>query len=194
MRTLRLPNPYDIDRRLERENALPHAPITAQDDRLPEGTGDRFSQALWHEHQRRMAQSVEGVHGASARTGIPARDPYALRAAAALLLVTSFAWSYGTTGGRLSDAFRSHDAAEAIPPRIDAWVTPPSYTGMAPVFLTSEQNAGKSEFTVPEGSVAVVRIAGGTGKETVPGRRRKRLSQPRMATASRRRPRRGASR
>jgi uncharacterized protein (TIGR02302 family) len=167
LRSLSLPDAYDIDRRLERENSLSHAPITTQDDRLSAGTGDAFSSVLWREHQRRMAESVAGVHGAQTRTEIPARDPYALRAAAALLLVTAFAWSYGTAGGSIGDAFRSHDVTEAIPPRIDAWVTPPAYTGMAPVFLTSDQNAARSDFTVPAGSVAVVRIAGGSGNEIV---------------------------
>ena len=167
LRSLRLPTGFDIDRRLERDNSLTHAPITTQDDHLSSGTSDEFATALWREHQRRMAAGVEGVRGAQTKTDIPARDPYALRAAAALLLVTAFAWSYGTSGGSIGDAFRNHDVAEIIPPRIDAWVTPPAYTGMAPLFLTSEQNAEKSDFTVPAGSVAVVRIAGGSGNETV---------------------------
>ncbi|MCK5746076.1 MAG: DUF4175 family protein, partial [Oricola sp.] len=167
LRSLRLPTAFDIDRRLERDNSLTHAPITTQDDHLSSGTSDDFASVLWREHQRRMAAGVEGVRGAQTRTDIPARDPYAFRAAAALLLVTAFAWSYGTSGGSIGDAFRNHDVAEVIPPRIDAWVTPPAYTGMAPLFLTSEQNAEKSDFTVPAGSVAVVRIAGGSGNETV---------------------------
>jgi len=167
LRSLRLPTAFDVDRRLERDNSLTHAPITTQDDHLSSGTSDEFATALWREHQRRMAAGVDGVRGAQTKTDIPARDPYAMRAAAALLLVTAFAWSYGTAGGSIGDAFRNHDVAEIIPPRIDAWVTPPAYTGMAPLFLTSEQNAGKSDFTVPAGSVAVVRIAGGSGNETV---------------------------
>lgn len=167
LRSLTRPTVRDIDRRLERDNALAHAPITTQDDRLSVGSKDAFTAALWREHQRRMAGQVSGVHGAQARTDIPARDPFALRAAAALLVVTAFAWSYGTSGGSLWDAFRTHGAFETVPPRIDAWVTPPGYTGAAPLFLTSEQNATKSAFTVPAGSVAVVRIAGGDGNETV---------------------------
>jgi uncharacterized protein (TIGR02302 family) len=167
LRSIRLPSAHDIDRRLETDNALAHAPITTQKDELTAGADDEFASVLWREHQRRMAENVEGVHGAQAKTDIPARDPHALRAAVALVAVIAFAWSFGSGGGRLADAFHSHDGAEAIPPRIDAWITPPSYTGMAPVFLTSEQNAGRSDYTVPEGSVAVVRIAGGSGRESV---------------------------
>lgn len=167
LRGMHMPSPRDIDRRLERENVLAHAPITTQEDRLSAGTDDAFASVLWREHQRRMAESVDGVHGANAKTDIPARDPYALRAAVALTAVIAFAWSFGSGGGRLADAFRSHQVAEAVPARIDAWITPPAYTGLAPLFLTSEQNAARSDFTVPEGSVAVVRIAGGSGQESV---------------------------
>jgi uncharacterized protein (TIGR02302 family) len=167
LRRVRLPGPRDVDRRIERENVLAHAPITTQEDKLSAGTDDAFASVLWREHQRRMAESVDGVHGANAKTDIPARDPYALRAAIALLAVIAFAWSFGSGGGRLGDAFRSHQVAEAVPARIDAWITPPAYTGLAPIFLTSEQNASRSGFTVPEGSIAVVRIAGGTGQESV---------------------------
>ncbi|QKV20123.1 TIGR02302 family protein [Oricola thermophila] len=167
LRGLRLPEAHDVDRRLERENALSHAPITTQEDRLAAGADDGFAAALWRAHQRRMAERVDGVHGAQAKTGIPARDPHAMRAAVALVAVIAFAWSHGTAGGRLTDAFHSHHVAETVPVRIDAWITPPAYTGMAPIFLTSEQNAERGDFTVPEGSVAVVRIAGGSGSESV---------------------------
>lgn len=167
LRGIRTPSAQEIDRRLENENALPHAPITTQEDRLSGNADDPFAAALWREHQRRMANSVGGVRGPQARTDIPARDPHALRAAVALLLVVAFAWSQGTSGGRLGDAFHAHGMAEAVPARVDAWITPPAYTGVAPIFLTSEQNAEKTDFTVPEGSVAVVRIAGGGGHETV---------------------------
>ena len=67
-----------------------------------------------------------------------------------------------------------------IPPRIDAWVTPPAYTGKAPVFLTSSNNAQiagqtadqaaaqpASSFTVPEGSELSLRVTGGSGEETL---------------------------
>ncbi|TCD13771.1 TIGR02302 family protein [Oricola cellulosilytica] len=166
LRSLRTADRRAIDRRLEQANLLAHAPITTQDDR-PSGDSDAFAAALWREHQRRMAESVSSVEEAGARTDIPARDPYALRAFVALLMVTAFAYSFGISGGSLGDAFRAHNAGEVIPARIDAWVTPPPYTGLAPIFLTSEQNAIKSTVTVPEGSLAVVRIAGGSGRETV---------------------------
>ena len=50
---LRLPGNVDADRMLEERNALPHQAIRVQDD-IP-ATGGAFGEALWREHQTRMA-------------------------------------------------------------------------------------------------------------------------------------------
>src|SRR5690606_9938321 len=89
---------------------------------------------------------------------------------AALLLVVAFSFSFGPLGGTLGDAFRAHGGVAAVPARIDAWVTPPAYTGRAPIFLTA-QGEGRGEggtpeiLRVPAGSAVEVRVAGGTGAE-----------------------------
>ena len=130
-----------------------HTPVLVQTDR-PSGQRRRiFAEALWREHQQRMAESLGGLGGDLPRTRVPERDPWALRAAAALLLSTAFAFSFGPLGGSVADAFRPQAWIETIPPRIDAWVTPPAYTGKAPVFLTADSNRDRRRvFTVPEGS------------------------------------------
>ena len=156
----RQPSRAEIDRRIESSNALEHTPLLVQADR-PMGSQDAFSDALWREHQRRMADRLAGVSGDLPRTRVPERDPFALRAVAALLLVVAFAFSFGTRGGALFDGFQARPAAEAVPPRIDAWVTPPAYTGRPPVFLTAEGNAATALFTVPEGSDVTLRVTGG---------------------------------
>ena len=157
--------------------------MLVQTDR-PSGQGGAFAEALWREHQRRMAASLGSVGGDLPRTRVPERDPWGLRAAVALLLATAFAFSFGPLGGRVADGFQAHGWMETIPPRIDAWVTPPAYTGKAPVFLTSINNAQAtgqitgqaadqaaiqpaSSFTVPEGSELSLRVTGGSGEETL---------------------------
>ena len=93
------------------------------------------------------------------------RDPWALRAVVALLFVVAFAFSFGPLGGSVADAFRPQSAIDAIPPRIDAWVTPPAYTGKAPIFLTVRRQPGDTPvFTVPEGSDVSLRVTGGSGE------------------------------
>lgn len=176
LRFFRVPTSAEIDRRIEAANQLLHSPVLVQTDR-PSGRESIFSQALWREHQKRMAEKLGNLGGDMPRTRVPERDPWGLRAVAALLLVTAFAFSFGPSGGRIADGFSAHAARDAVPPRIDAWVTPPAYTGRPPVFLTSPALAnpaladnGKqaaSTFTVPEGSDVSLRVTGGSGEETL---------------------------
>ena len=166
LRLYRRPSAGEIDRRIERANALEHAPVAAQGDR-PAGAGDDFAEALWREHQRRMAGRLGALAGDLPRPRIPERDPWGLRAAVALLLVTAFAFSGSHRGGSLIDAFMPAAMPEAVPARIDAWVTPPPYTGRAPLFLTADGNREQPVFTVPAGSDFAVRVTGGSGAETL---------------------------
>jgi uncharacterized protein (TIGR02302 family) len=159
----RRPSPSEIDRRIERSNALAHAPVTTQTDRLS-GGDNPFADALWREHQRRMAEGLGRLSGDMPRTHIPERDPWGARAVVALLLVTAFAFSVGPRGGSVLDAFQAGAGPEAVPARIDAWVTPPPYTGRAPVFLTAEGNREQQIFRVPAGSDFAVRVTGGSSE------------------------------
>lgn len=160
------PRRAEIDRRIERYNELQHTPILAQADRLT-GSRDGFADALWREHQKRMAGKLDGLSSDLPRTRIPERDPWGLRAVAALLLVTAFGFSFGPLGGSLSDAINGRPAAPPVPPRVDAWVTPPAYTGRAPIFLTADANRDTQVFDVPQGSGVTLRVTGGGGGETL---------------------------
>lgn len=176
LRGFRLPGAAEVDRRIERANRLVHAPVSAQADRLA-GRDDAFSAALWREHQRRLAATLGTLGADMPHARLPERDPLALRAVPALLLVVGFAFSFGPHGGGVADVFRGAPGRDVPPPRIDAWVTPPAYTGRAPLFLTSEAQpveaavAGQEQapriVIVPAGSVVTLRVTGGTGEETL---------------------------
>ena len=114
-----------------------------------------------------MRDRLSRLGGASPRAGMPQRDPWALRTLAPLALLVAFAFSFGSSGGRVMDAFAPPRAmSEAIAARLDAWVTPPDYTGVAPIFLTSE-NATDAARTVPQGSVLTLRVTEDSGETTV---------------------------
>lgn len=166
LRFFRLPGAAEVDRRIEAANELLHSPVLVQADR-PSGRDSSFSQVLWREHQKRMAARLDSLGADLPRTRVPERDPWGLRAVAALLLVTAFAFSFGPTGGRIADGFSAHGAHDAVPPRIDAWVTPPAYTGKPPIFLTADANQATPTFHVPEGSDVSLRVTGGSGEETL---------------------------
>ncbi|MER8603252.1 DUF4175 domain-containing protein, partial [Mesorhizobium sp. M1233] len=90
LRFFRTPSSAEVDRRIEAANRLLHSPVQVQTDR-PSGKESIFSQALWREHQRRMADRLGELGGDVPRTRVPERDPWALRAVGALLLVTAVA-------------------------------------------------------------------------------------------------------
>jgi len=164
LRYFRLPAAAEIDRRIEAANALRHSPLQVQTERLG-GQQTDFSQALWREHQKRMAAMLDRVDADLPRARVPERDPWGLRAAPALLLVVAFAFSFGPLGGGLADGFRPAALRDVVPPRVDAWVTPPAYTGKPPVFLAAGHQG--EPVVVPAGSDFSLRVTGGTAEETL---------------------------
>lgn len=160
LRTFRWPGKDAVDRRLERINHIEHQALAVQDDRLENDA--QFSRALWIEHQRRMAERIAALRTGLPEPDTPRRDPYGLRALVVLILVTAFAYSYSNRAGFLSDALSfSTPEAPAAPVRIDAWITPPAYTGRAPIFLTRADGDVPGSLPLPAGSEVTVRISGG---------------------------------
>ncbi|MGU3401393.1 TIGR02302 family protein [Brucellaceae bacterium D45D] len=158
----RLPGDDDVTARIESINELAHEPLAVQSDHVAAGADDPFAAALWREHQKRMAQKLRNLQSGLPHPRLPERDPYALRGAIVLLFVTAFAFSFSPRSGRISDAFHIRSGTASTLARIDAWVTPPRYTGRAPVFLpTSGDAQDTNAITVPEGSIITVRIIGG---------------------------------
>ncbi|MFK4824781.1 TIGR02302 family protein [Paenochrobactrum sp. BZR 588] len=156
---VRIPTESEVNQRIESINALSHQPLRVQSDHMAIGDDDPLAQVLWHEHQRRMASQLKNLQSGLPDTRIAERDPLGIRALVLLLLVTSFAFSYGSNGGRLTDMVHLPEAKEQVAARIDAWVTPPRYTGKAPIFLNAESDE-QAEITVPQGSIFSLRVSG----------------------------------
>jgi uncharacterized protein (TIGR02302 family) len=163
---LRLPSIPEADRLLEERNGLAHQPVAVQDDQLSAETP--FARALWQEHQRRMAERIAALDAGMPQPDIARYDRYALRAVPALLFVTALAYSGSNGAGQIADAFRQHvPESEAPAIRIDAWITPPGYTGQPPVFLSGLGTQDAAGVTVPQKSKVTVRISGGPSEEKV---------------------------
>lgn len=160
LRHMRLPSSSEIDTRIERRSELAHRPVTAQVDVPADVAGgdDPFAQALWREHQSRMADKLSNLKSGTPSPQVARRDPYALRAVVGLFLFVAVAAGWGNLSERIGDAFRSHAQIAAPVGRIDAWVTPPAYTNKPPIFLSKVGQAPIDAVTVPEGSELVVRV------------------------------------
>ncbi|WP_455476995.1 TIGR02302 family protein [Bartonella sp. B41] len=156
----RFPTIKDIDRHIERENGLENQPLCAQTDCLCREDDDNLSAIIWREHQLRMAKKLCNLQIGLIYPNSASYDPMAFRSLFILLCVCSFSFSFGSLGGRLADAFDLRPVIDEASMHIDAWVTPPAYTGVAPIYFTQ---ADTTQFAVPEGSNVVVRVINGSG-------------------------------
>jgi len=157
-RLRRAPAAEEADRRIEAASGLAHRPLAALQDRP--AIADPAALALWAAHRKRMRARLErGLSVGAPRPGMAARDPRALR----LGLVVGFAAALGVAGwdtpALLARAVTPGFSVPLAPPalRVEAWVTPPAYTGAPPIFL--EGTGGQA--TVPAGSRMQIALSGG---------------------------------
>ncbi|MCY0148696.1 TIGR02302 family protein [Hoeflea sp. G2-23] len=154
----RAPTRAEIDARLEAENRIANQAIAVQDDHVE--AADPFARALWKEHRRRMAATIGTLETGLPRSDLPARDPWGLRVALALMLFVAFGYSFSGGAGRPGDAFVSHAHSTLPDIRIDAWITPPAYINQAPVFLTGVTRPEGEAVAAIAGSEITVRLGG----------------------------------
>lgn len=161
----RLPKTGEALQRLDRSSGVAHRPATAISDRLATSAGDPVVDALWRAHLTRAADTAYSLRAGWPRPHLAARDPFAIRALVLLAVVTTFFMAEGERGNRIAAAF---DWRGMIAPklyRVDAWVTPPAYTGRAPVLLPGIRHDAPSPgetaaISVPASSEIVVRATG----------------------------------
>jgi uncharacterized protein (TIGR02302 family) len=161
---LRLPSVHDGLRRLDRGSGEPHRPATAIADEIASNQNDPVTQALWRAHMERALMSARKLKAGWPQPRLALRDPIALRALTLMLVVASFFAADGERVKRITTAFDWHGVVAPANFRIDAWVTPPLYTGRPPVMLPGlrpgETAQAADAVEVPAGSLLVVR---GTG-------------------------------
>lgn len=187
IRTLVWPGRRDAVRRIERASGLDHRPLEALQDTLPDGVTDPATQALWQAHQQQMADRIKALKVGTPSPGLPARDPWALRAAVVLLVFVGAVVAGPDAGERMERAFVPNVSGSAASQtaKLEIWVTPPEYTRLPPIFpIQIERDHAKAlkraadnakidgktppeaaelEIEVPEGSVLTAIVSGGRG-------------------------------
>ena len=166
----RLVDRAEARRRIERDSGLDHRPLAALDDRLATGVETPAARSLWEAHLRRMAATVENLSVRPPAPEMARREPWGIRAGVVLVLVIGLAAGAGDAGPRLERALTPHLAGSRQGPvTLELWITPPAYTGVAPLFLDSirpSETAGNGGVEIPRGSTILARAS---GLETAPG-------------------------
>ncbi|MBX6321028.1 MAG: TIGR02302 family protein [Rhodospirillaceae bacterium] len=147
-------------RRLEVGGGLPHRPLTAVADPLAAG-GDEAAQGLWQVYRERRRAELRRLRIGLPRTGLARVDPLGLRAALVLLLIVGAVAGGGDGTRRLLRALSPDLSALAAgpAPTVEAWITPPAYTGQAPILLDARGGEGGA-VSAPEGSTLLVQVHG----------------------------------
>jgi uncharacterized protein (TIGR02302 family) len=162
---VRFPSRYDGLRRLDRNTNLPHRPATAIGDELATPTSDPWSMALWRAHLERALLAARTLRAGRPAPRLDLRDPIAVRALVLLLVATTFVAAGGERGRRIAAAFDWHGVVVPANFRLDAWVSPPTYTAKPPVILPGLRPGERAQtslaaVSVPAGSLLVVRASG----------------------------------
>ena len=170
---LRVPAIGEGLRRLDRGSGLRHRPATAVADALAIMPKDPYSLALWNAHVERALQAARALKAGVPSPRIAGRDPYALRALVLMACIATFFAASGERWKRIAAAFDLQGVGLPANFRVDAWVTPPAYTGRPPLILpglhpgettaaaaTQAQGSVNLPVSVPVGSTLIVRSTG----------------------------------
>jgi uncharacterized protein (TIGR02302 family) len=152
-RGVRLPRWEDGARRLERDSGLKHRPISESGDRLI--GDDPLARELWRLHLARPLP-LKDLRVAWPAPDLTRRDPRNFRYLVLVVLAVSLVAARSDWRARLIQAF---DSGAGLNLSVDAWLDPPAYTGLPPIYLTRGEQA---MISAPAGSVLNVRVHGGT--------------------------------
>lgn len=149
----------DGARRLERDSALAHRPISESGDALAAGGGDAFAEELWHAHLKARLALLPSFKLKLPKSDLPRRDPKGLRYGVLVLILLGLAVAREDSWHRFQSLFTPSPGMIAT---LDAWIEPPAYTGQTPVYL-GEAGA----VSVPAGSILKLRIHGADHRPSV---------------------------
>lgn len=159
-RSVRRPSDLEARTRLVADAGLERGALDALEDnpaRL-----DPVAMALWRREQARAAEAVSRASAGKPRFALAAADPWRVRFALPVLLLFAALLAGPHAPERLAQAFYP-DPGPLLgdkPMAIEAWVTPASYTGGAPVSLSDRVGATVETAPSPE---ATVRVTGPVG-------------------------------
>ena len=165
------PSTTEARRRLETVNDLEHHPLETLQDKPSQD--DPIALALWEEHRNRTMARLGKLSVGGPAPKLAKLDPFALRIGAAFLFILALFAAGDRAGENLAATFVPNPQAGEPPltVAIDAWLAPPDYTALPPIFIaradvveqsseTAEQTPEGNGHAVPVGSRMVVQVTG----------------------------------
>ncbi|MGN6308562.1 MAG: TIGR02302 family protein [Xanthobacteraceae bacterium] len=160
----RWPRRDEALRRLDFGSGVRHRPVTALADTV--SSQDPVALALWQAQRQRTLASLKRIRAGLPSPRLALHDPWALRALVVLLMLATYIAAGGDRTARLAAAFDWNGMLAPANVRVDAWVTPPLYTGKPPIILSAANkdaaSADGAPMSVPAGSTLIVRSSGGS--------------------------------
>ncbi|SDI42398.1 TIGR02302 family protein [Bradyrhizobium sp. Rc2d] len=168
----RWPSREEALSRLDRGSGIRHRPATTLTDTLT--SQDPVAKALWQAQRERTLASLKRIRAGLPHPRLALHDPWALRALVMVMLVATFFAAGDERAMRLGAAFDWNGVLAPTNVRVDAWVTPPLYTGKPPIILSAANKEAAAlpasgPLAVPAGSTLIVRSSGGSLDVAVSG-------------------------
>jgi len=149
------PDDEDAARRVEIDSGISARPHEALADRPADPSPE--AQAVWLAHQNRMAERLKGAKARRPHAAWARADSWGLRGGVIVLIAAAWMVSGDLAKGRLFESFGFAPVYRGVETaQVDAWLNPPGYTGLAPIFFQD----GQTDAEAPEGSELVIRTAG----------------------------------
>ena len=153
------PDNEQVVDRIEQISGIDHRPLTASLDKLgSEKSSNSAQDTLWRAHKKRVFNKLNALRSGFPTSQVSSIDPYGLRTLVVLGLFVGFNVAGSDRIARLTDIADFSGSKSSIVTRLDAWVTPPRYTGKPPIFLTNDAVDVVGEpLVVPAGSEITIR-------------------------------------
>lgn len=160
-RGLKWPTREEGLQRLELDSGLTHHPLQTLGDKLALGQQEPASQILWRAHLKRASEALERLALKAPRPDVARADPFALRVVVVAFAVLGLLYAGPDWPARIINGL----APDLVPETarnitVDAWITPPAYTGAPAIFLTGLAKSGEGSVKAPTGSILTVRVTG----------------------------------
>jgi len=154
---VRWPNTQASERRAETDANLALGTLSALHDHPETGDGSA-SAALWKAHQQQLSAKAKFITAQPTRAVLAAKDSWGLRVLVVLALFTGVIFAGPAWQTRLGTALHpglllATDQNVAI----EAWLNPPEYAGLPPIFFNA---AEPQQLVALPGTEFVIRVVG----------------------------------